>query len=210
VLTYWNEYIHARKKGIKSIWKPLLEENLNKIESLPKSERNEFLLNFCVEHFDNNNLDLPIQHPKIWKEVLELWKVELTKNEERTLFWIYKSISYKDVYKTFKLNPEEILKKILASDSKNIEALTLLFKEKIETLDFATHELPTGLVIDEKVCLSIISECEEMINTTPKLVECKSRFNLDFYNYRHLFYSWIEYRDNNIKTEFNKWLQEKI
>ena len=206
----WAEYISARDKGIKPLWKPLLDERIRHISSLKGKDEEEYIEELCVEYFDNEMYKIPIQHPEIWKRVLDLWSRNVDDNDERYLLRILKAISYDGVYKILMLDPVEILERVLTINPYNQAAEKLLYKEYLDQLDFALHELPSGLLAEEEQCSKVIERCESMVRINPELVESTSRFNVGLEHYKKVFYGWLEYKNSNSKEEFCDWLRNKI
>lgn len=210
MLSEWEDYIVARKSGIKKHWKPLLEEQLINFTSLDGEELQKYIEDLCIEYFDNDCHEIPIQHPKIWTVVLNQWSTKLESNDTQYLMWAYKAISFDGVYSLMELDPKEILIRILEVEPENNEVKALLFQEHLNTLDFALHELPTGLVVDRRVCEDIIVSCERMVKDMPELKFLTSRFNCDYETYKNTFFSWCEYIDRNIKIDFYEWLKNEM
>jgi hypothetical protein len=209
-LLEWNEYLIARKSGVKKLWKPLLEERVCHFESLSGDDLKEYIYDICVEYFDNGCDDIPLQHPKIWEKVLVQWSDEILSNNEKYMLWAFKATCFKDVYKLVGLEPSQLLERILKSNSGHYQAKQLLVLHHVDTLDFALHELPTGLVVEESVCLNAINRCESLIAETPELVACKNRFGCDFNYYKKMYFSWGEYKEKGIQEDFFAWFTNKI
>ncbi len=187
------------------MWKPLLEERIRCIESLNEDDLNTYIYNICVAYFDEGCDDIPIQHPKIWGKVLAQWSDEISSNNEKYMLWAFKATCFKDVYKLVGLDPSQLLERVIESNSAHYEAKQLLVLHHIDTLDFALHELPTGLVVEEKACLFAINRCESLIAENPELVTCKNRFGGDFNHYKNLYFAWGEYREKEIQEDFFTW-----
>jgi len=210
VLSEWASYIEARKAGIKPRWKSLLDERFKYLESLDNISKKKYIHDICCEYFNNGHTDIPIQNPRIWNHVIAEWKSKLPNKSVQHLIWAFKAISFKGVYTILNIDSKEILGLILSIEPDNEEARKLFFQVNLNSLDFAMHELPCALVIDEDVCFSIIRECDAMLELTPSLSACITRFNGDYTHYRSKFLSWIEYEKKGIEIDFYKWLQEKI
>jgi len=202
----WADYLVSRKTNVKRLWKPKLNELINKIEALKNKELEKYLNLLCEAYFDYN-LEIPIAHPTIWSRVLRQWENNISCLDVKNLMWIYKAYNYNNVYELFNVEPYQILEKVLELESSNEKAEELLFLGKLDTLDFALHELPTGLVMDKEVCIKCIDYCELKIQKNKKLSNIKTRFNLDFVYYKNLFFYWQEYKVKNIKEDFFEWIR---
>ena len=209
-LLEWNEYFIARKSGVKKLWKPLLEERVRHFESLNGEDLKEYIYELCVGYFDNGQQQLPLQHPKIWEKVLIQWSSEIELNNEKYMIWAFKATCFKDVYKIVGLEPSLLLERILQSNSENYEAKQLLMLHHIDTLDFALHELPRGLVVEEKTCIDAIKRCDTLISDTPELAACKNRCGGDFEHYKKMYFAWNEYKSKGLEEDFFTWFENKI
>ena len=207
----WNEYLVARKSGVKKFWKPLLEKNICHFESLQGERLKVEIHEMCIEYFDNGCTKIPIQHPRILAKVLDQWADEIASNNEKYLLWVYKAIDFKDVHKIVQLeNPKQLLEKVLGLNPDNYEAKKLLLLNRINALDFALHELPNGLVLNESVCINAIEMCEKILAENPELGGYKTRFGGNFDYYKNLYFSWIEYNETGFEEDFFQWFNKKI
>lgn len=204
----WSDYLTYKKNNIKKLWKTELNEQIDKIESLRDEELGEYLDLLCELYFEHN-VKIPILHPKIWSKIIKQYKDNISNLNIQKLFWIYEVYTYPDVCKLFDLGSHQILKRILELDPTNKRAKELLFLEKLNTLDYALHELPRGLVVDKKVCIECIDYCEQKIQKDKSFSKIKTRFGLDFKYYKDMFLYWEEYQTNNIKEDFFKWIKTK-
>lgn len=204
----WSDYLSAKKAHIKKLYKSKLDARIEHIESLQPQELEVYLERLCEAYFDDH-LDIPITHPTIWSKVLQRWQQNRSSLDTKNLIWIYRSSTYPHVYNLLELEPHQILEKILILDPDHAEAQRLLFLEKLDTLDFALHELPRGLVLTKETCLESIEYCEKKIMENPDLRHIHTRFDLDFEYYKHLFYDWQTYQEQNIQEEFFQWLHTK-
>ncbi|WP_444946560.1 hypothetical protein ACJJIP_07505 [Microbulbifer sp. VTAC004] len=200
----WNKYLDARDTGIKHVWKPLLSKQLEEIKSLNKEDLNDYLLEICKLHFDVG-LNIPVEHPNIWPQILELWKCKLDNPDEKIFLWLFKAKLYKDAYLLCSGEPKELLESALTINPESKEAKKLLFIENLDLLDFAMHSLPCGLHLEVDTCKSAISECEQMLVKNPELKIYKTRFNIGFSHYKEMFFAWLEYQEKGIKLEFFDW-----
>lgn len=199
----WNEYLLARKSGIKKQWKPLLEKNICHFESMQGEQLKVEIHEMCVEYFDKGCIAIPIQHPRLFDKVLVQWANEIALDNEQYLLWAYKAIGFKDVYQIIQpKEPEQLLERVLELNPDNYEAKRLLFLNHIDALDFALHELPNGLVLDESVCIDLIQRCKSSIDESPELADVKTRFGSKFEDYKNLYFSWIEYKEKGIQRDF--------
>lgn len=205
----WRDFFSARKTGIKKIWKPLFEKRLENIESLSGIKLQEYVEALCSAYFEHNRKEIPIQNPQIWDKVLEIWSLKLKSPDVRHLLWIYKAFSFKGVYNLLKLEPKDIIEKVLEITPNHAEAEQLLFAEHLNLLDFALHHLPTCLVVEESVCVATIKKCEMMIGQNPELLSCETRFNLNYTHYKKMFDSWVEYKNCQIKEDFFERIEQK-
>ncbi len=197
----WEPYLQARKSGIKSRWKVLLDERLAQIDQLGADELELYLDRICHGVLDEK-IDIPLQHPRIWRRILSLWQDRLAvqPEHEQTLLWLVKAISFDGAYLILKTDPDDILKGILQRNPEQKEAQQLLFLSHLDSLDFALHELPHGLLIRADICVQLVDECEALIKTNPDLMECKTRFNLDLTYYRSTLNEWLnseQYKEEN-------------
>ncbi|ODC03841.1 hypothetical protein BFW38_10085 [Terasakiispira papahanaumokuakeensis] len=203
----WDDYLVARQSGVKKLWKPLLENKISYLESLQGEQLKLEIHNLCVEYFDHGCTTIPIQHPKILSKVLNLWADEIALENEQYLLWAYKAIGFKGIEDIIGLEkPEHLLDTILQSNPDHDEAKALMFLSQIDALDFALHELPHGLLLNESVCLAAIARCESLIAEKPELADCKTRFGGDFNHYKRLYFSWIEYKNAGIQEDFFQWI----
>lgn len=203
----WSKFLSARKTGVKRAWKPLLEERINEIESLNEHELRNYIESLCTAYFDEG-LKIPIQHPQIWEKILENWKENLKSPDVKHLLWAYKAHFHRDVYQLLGMEDYEILDKVIEISPGHKEAERLIFKNRLDMLDYAIHELPRGLLIDESICLSAIERCENMARMNPELLTCRSRFNIDLAYYKKVLFSWLEYESSNIQQDFYEWMED--
>ena len=204
----WTDYFVTRKTNVKKLWKPKLDELISRIEDLKGKELENYLNLLCEAYFDYT-LEIPILHPTIWSKILIQWENNISTLDVKNLIWIYKASTYKDVYKIFNFEPDQILENALELEPHNKEVKELLYLYKLDTLYFALHELPTGLVIDKEVCIRDIKECELMIKENKEFSNLRTRFDLDFEYYKNLFYAWQEYKLKNIEEDFYEWVRHK-
>lgn len=188
----WEPYLQARKSGIKSRWKVLLDERLAQIDQLGADELELYLDRICHGVLDEK-IDIPLQHPRIWRRILSLWQERLAQNpeHEQTLLWLVKAMGFNGTYKILQVDPDDILKGILQRNPSQNEAQRMLLKSHLDSLDFALHELPHGLLIRADICRQLVAECEQLIQANPDLAECKTRFNLDLNDYRSTLNEWL-------------------
>ena len=199
----WGNYLIARKSGIKKQWKALLEKNICLLESMQGEQLKEAVYHICVAYFDKCAA-IPILHPRILKIILIQWREEIALNNEQYLLWAYKAIGNNEVYKIVQVKkPVQLLEKILVLNPNNYEAKTLLLLNYMNSLDFALHELPHGLVLNESVCIDLIEKAQRLIDEDPELAAGKTRFGANFEYYKKLYFDWIEYRDKNLINGFN-------
>lgn len=207
----WDDYLVARKSGVKKRWKPLLENKILYFETLQGERLKLAIHDMCVKYFDHGCIEIPIQHPRIFTKILDQWADEIALNNEQYLLWVYKAIGFKGVFDIIQLEqPEHLLDKILKLNPDHDEAKKLVFMNQIDALDFALHELPHGLVINESACLDAIERCECLIAEKPELADCKTRFGGDFKYYKTLYCSWAEYKRTGVREDFFQWINNKI
>lgn len=210
ILIQWDDYLSARKSGIKRQWKPLLEKNIRAFESMQGKTLKIEIHEMCVAYFDKDCIGIPIQHPRIFEKVLAQLIDEINLDNEKYLLWAYKAIGLKDVYKTIQIEkPEQLLERAIELNPNNYEAKNLLMLEYIDSLDFALHELPHGLRLGESICINLIQHCEKLIDKNPELSDVKTRFGGNFEHYKSLYFSWIEYQEKEIKEDFFQWNRSK-
>lgn len=192
LLDEWQPYLTARKSGIKKHWKALLNERVASIDQLSTDERASYLDRLCSAVFDDQQA-IPIEHPVIWCHILTRWQERLTQNpeHEQTLLWLVKAMGFNGTYKILQVDPDDILKGILQRNPSQNEAQRMLLKSHLDSLDFALHELPHGLLIRVDICRQLVAECEQLIQANPDLAECKTRFNLDLNDYRSTLNEWL-------------------
>ncbi|EHU9474522.1 hypothetical protein KZY47_004498, partial [Vibrio vulnificus] len=150
MLIAWEDYLIARKSGVKKFWKPLLDKNITQFESLSGESLKLEIHKLCTEYFDRKCNEIPIQHPKILEKVLSQWSMEISLNNDVYLLWAYKAQGFNGVCKILDeqiiRKPELLLEKVLVLNPGNLEAKKLLLLHHLDALDFALHELPHGLL----------------------------------------------------------------
>lgn len=206
----WQDYIITRKTGIKRRWKALLEERINYIASLSKDERVKYLNNLCHDYFDLDKTDIPIQHPYIWDQILEIWREKQIWDDSTSLFWLAKALTstkgnFQNAYLLLNKHPVDILKRIISLEPDHFNAKKILFECHLYTLDFAMHSIDSGMLINKNVGDRIIAECEELIKSEPNLKSCKSTFGGDFEYYKNRFLAWHEYSKKETELDFDDW-----
>ncbi|BDU35745.1 hypothetical protein [Vibrio nigripulchritudo] len=210
----WEDYLVARKNGVKKFWKPLLDKNIAQFESLSGELLKLEIHELCTEYFDRRCSEIPIQHPKILEKVLSQWSREISLNNEVYLLWAYKAQGFNGVCKILDAEithkPQLLLEKVLVLNPNNLEAKKLLLLHHLDTLDFALHELPHGLVLSESACNNSIECCEKLLDNNPEMAGTKTRFGLGFHYYKTIYFSWLEYQRKEIKADFFEWLDNKI
>lgn len=203
-LIQWNDYLTARKSGIKKQWKALLDEKICLLEAMQGEQLKAAVHDMCVAYFDKNCTAIPIAHPRILKIILAQWREEIALNNEQYLLWAYKGMGINGVYDIVQLKkPAQLLHRILVLNPNNQEAKKLLLLDYLNSLDFALHELPHGLVLNESVCIDLIEKAQQLIDENPELAEGKTRFGANFKYYKKLYFDWIEYRDKHLINGFN-------
>jgi hypothetical protein len=215
VISEWDDYISARESGIKIKWKPLLAERVKHISSLDEEEKNEYLNNLCHYYFDLDKTEIPIQHPAIWDAILEIWKVNLSWNDDKLLLWLVKALSssngsFKGAYLLLNKDSRDILRRIIELNPAQKEAKKLLLNEHLHTLDFAMHSIDTGMVLERAVGEEAIAECALILSDEPSLKNCKSEFGGNFEYYKNRFLAWYEYSKEDTKLDFDDWYKQKM
>ena len=200
----WNDYFIYRKSHIKKLWKAELNERIKRVESLEGEKLEKYLNLLCEAYFDYE-MEIPIYHPAIWSKIIKRWEKDILHSDVKQLIWMYKA----NISTSFHLESFQILEKILELDPNHKEANELLFLDKLDTLDFALHELPRGLLVDKKICIEYINYCESKIKEDVNFSKIRTRFNLDFYYYKNLFFYWEEYQKEKIQEDFFKWIEGK-
>ena len=211
----WQDYIKARKNGIKKQWKALLADRVSYIDSLDADKQAEYLNDLCHHYFDLGATEIPIQHPDIWNKILEAWKVANIWENSIYLFWLAKALtsttgSFKGAYLLLNKDPIDILSRVMELDPNNFEAKKILFEQHLHTLDFGMQSIDTGMVIEKYVGDEAITECEKLIKVEPNLKHCKSRFGGDFEYYKSRFLAWYEYSKEDTKLDFDDWYKQKM
>lgn len=214
MLIAWEDYLIARKSGVKKFWKPLLDKNITQFESLSGESLKLEIHKLCTEYFDRKCNEIPIQHTKILEKVLSQWSMEISLNNDVYLLWAYKAQGFNGVYKILDeqiiRKPELLLEKVLVLNSGNLEAKKLLLLHHLDALDFALHELPHGLLLSESACIHSIECCGKLLANNPEIAGTKTRFGLGFHYYKTMYFSWVEYQKKGIKEDFFEWLDNKI
>lgn len=214
MLIAWEDYLIARKTGVKKFWKPLLDKNITQFDSLTGELLKLEIHELCTEYFDHRCSEIPIQHPKILGKVLSQWEKEISLNNEVYLLWVYKAQGFNGICKIlseeFIRKPQLLLEKVLVLNPDNLEAIKLLLLHHLDALDFALHELPHGLVLSESACIRSIECCEKLLANNPEMADTKTRFGLGFHYYKTMYFSWVEYQKKGIKEDFFEWLDNKI
>lgn len=189
-------------------WKPLLEKNLRCFQTLESEALKEAIHDVCVEYFDEGRHEIPIQHPTIWEKVLVQWAQELSLNNEQYMLWAYKASNYKGVHKLVGADTSYLLDEILKFNPEHFEVKKLLLLHHVDLLDFALHELPIGVLLDDSVCMESIKCCESLIAGTPELADSQNRFGSRFNQYKELYLAWKEYKATKISEEFFSWFEK--
>ncbi len=215
MISDWQDYITARKTGLKKRWKALLAERGSYIDSLNDNEKVEYLNNLCHCYFDLDETEIPIQHPEIWNKILELWREQQIWNNSNLLFWLAKSLTstkgnFRGAYLLLSKDPDDILRRIIELNPNHTKAKKLLVEQNINVLDFAMHSIDSGMLIEKWAGDEAIAECEALIKSEPSLKSCKSRFGGDFEYYKSRFLAWYVYSKEESELDFDEWYEQQM
>ncbi len=215
VISEWDDYIFARKSGIKVKWKPVLAERLKYISGLEDKKKKDYLLNLCHYYFDLDKNEIPIQHPEIWNSILEIWKEELSWDDEKYLYWIVKALSFsggsfKNAYLLLNKDSSDILRRIIELNSDHFEAKKLLLKDNLYVLDFAMHSIDSGMLINRDAGVEVITESEALLAGEPRLKSITSTFGGSLEYYKNRFLAWYEFKKEDTDLDFDDWYEQKM
>ncbi len=215
MISEWDDYIFARTSGIKVKWKPVLAERLKYISGLEDQKKKDYLLNLCHYYFDLDKTEIPIQHPEIWNSILEVWKEELSWDDEKYLFWIVKALSFsggsfKNAYLLLNKDSSDILRRIIELNPDHFEAKKLLFKDNLYVLDFAMHSIDSGMLINRDAGVEAITESEALLAGEPRLKSITSTFGGSLEYYKNRFLAWYEFKKEDTDLDFDDWYEQKM
>lgn len=211
IVEEWRPYLEARGTGIKQRWKPLLEQRIAALHAINSDEMPSYIDGLFRAYFDDGHADIPLQHPAIWRLGLDRLTEGINSESPEHLIWAFKARSFQGVWEILpeqarSENPRTLLQRVLELVPHHQTARELLFLDYLDALDFAQHELPDYLCVDEDVCTSMIQACEALLTESPALANVKTRFGGGFEHYRAIHEGWLRYQDSKPDMAFFDWL----
>lgn len=200
----WTPYFRAKEVGLKKVMKFELLERVAEIDKMALNDREQCLDSLIRLNFDEG-FNFPLQDPRIWKFVLELFRKKKEELDPDYSVFLCNYYGAKGVYEIIGMEPSELLELTLKIKGKNENVAKALVLDYIDTLDFALHELPHALIIDREVCVGLIKRLTALLLEYPKLKTVKNRFKGDAELYIQLFEKWDHYESKDSDIRFEEW-----
>jgi hypothetical protein len=170
----WNKYNQVRVNGDKKTANKLLLDYIDLLKQQDEKDIKTFVDNICslTLDIDNkiiyyngievSNKDIRIQHPLFKEIILPILKEQYKKGSSKHIKWIgqFEQFFYSDKVTTYMflkeldiIDPFEsryFFEKSFAIDN-NQKTLTLLLNRMAQDINFYTHEVPIGVLVEPEV-----------------------------------------------------------
>ncbi len=207
----WEDYASAKRRGLKSLCRSLLNEEVKRLDMLEGEELSNYVDNLCLEYFDNGSHEIPIQHPSILEKIYYVWEVEIKRLNPKYMIWGFKAskLCFRNIHLLVGLEPTEILEHVIKDHPSLKEASELLFKENLDILDFGLHELPETLLYEDAAYIELFRRCDELLTENETLNTATSSYGVDILGYKRLYFGWKAYKADHCTEDFDEWLNTK-
>ena len=178
-----------------------LEENIRHLKSLEGAKFEKYANALLWLAFEDK-VDIPVMNPDLWDKLFPVVKQGYEEHKMPYVKWMYHAFGFKGVYAYLQCQPEDVLRQALAIEPKNDEVAGMLYREHLQLLDFALHELPLALCVGEKFCLEAIEEAKQLRMRFPRLSSVERRGGGTLEMYEQVLADWLAYEQNNRKGIF--------
>ena len=193
---------HNRKdRESRNLMNQNLQKRIAQLKILDSKAHKEYSETLLWLYFENGS-KIPIMNPQLWVELFPYVKEKYELREMPYVLWLYHAFSFQGVYDFLQCNPEDVLRLALKLEPANVKVAQLLYLEHLNMLDFALHELPWGLCVEKKVCLSAIKEAKELKSNYKDLESLKNRFGSSIEMCELVLNDWLIYEQTDRSKAF--------